>query len=215
MSVVHDAPVTLAVIPDEEPADLAACVTGVSGVTVVQHGVDHQNRRQGQAAGEFAHDWSRLRVATQLRQGWRRLSVLPGAYRAYVPPWNDIHPSLAVALEDCGYAAWSAWDDRGAAGGPVRIDVHLDLLRWKQGVRFRGVARLREGLRAAMAERRRGGRWEAPIGLLTHHLDHDEPAWRFLDSFLAETRGDTAFEWRSLPDLAASAALRREAKAGT
>jgi hypothetical protein len=36
-----------------------------------------------------------------------------------------------------------------------------------------------------LAERRRAGLWDEPLGLLSHHLDHDEDAWRFLEVFLS------------------------------
>jgi hypothetical protein len=209
LSAARQAPLTLAVIPDSQPAALATCLAAHPQVTVVQHGVDHQNRREGRAAGEFAHEWNRLRVTTQLRAGWSRLELLPGAFRAYVPPWNDVHPELATALEDCGYAAWSAWGGCGAAAGPPRVDAHLDLLRWKKGVRFRGERRLYDALRDALAERRRAGRWDLPVGLLTHHLDHDEAAWAFLDAFLARTGRDPLFTWRSLPELSVQVVAMR------
>ena len=112
------------------------------------------------AAGEFPHDWSALRVATQLRAGWSRLQALPGASAIYVPPWNDVHPSLAGVLADCGFAGWSAWGDGPSGDGPPRLDAHLDLMRWKKGVRFRGEARFLRDFTAALAERRKSGRWD-------------------------------------------------------
>lgn len=46
------------------------------------------------------------------------------------------------------------------------------------------------------------GAWDAPVGLLTHHLDHDEPAWGFLERFIALTRDGRPFEWVGLRTLA-------------
>lgn len=196
-------PLTLAVIPDGDLPALAARLRGESLVTAVQHGVDHQNRRDGPAAGEFPHAWMRIRVATRMRAGWTKVATLPGAAQIFVPPWNDIHPELPAVLADCGYLGWSAWDETAPMAGVRRVDAHLDLLRWRGGARFRGEGRVLERLRELLAERRRSGLWSAPIGLLTHHLDHDEAAWRFLDRFLAwsATNGDVA--WRALPDLLA------------
>ena len=39
-------------------------------------------------------------------------------------------------------------------------------------------------LTALLQRRRRQGLWGEPIGLLTHHLVHDEETWRFLDELL-------------------------------
>jgi hypothetical protein len=203
LSLWHSVPLTLAVIPDEEPARLAWSLAACPLATVAQHGVDHTNRRDGQAAGEFPYEWRRLRVATQLRAGWTRLQALPGAQPVFVPPWNDIHPELPGALEDCGYLGWSAWADAGDRGPLPRIDAHLDLLRWKSGVRFRGEGRFLEAFRAALRARRRAGRWDAPIGLLTHHLDHDEAAWVFLADFLGWTSERPEIAWRGLGELLA------------
>lgn len=194
-------PLTLAVIPDGDLAALGARLSDATGVSVVQHGVDHQNRRVGREAGEFPHDWRRIRVATQVRAGWRRLSALPGATQIYVPPWNDVHPELPAVLEDCRYVGWSAWGQTVGETVPRRVDAHLDLMRWKGGERFRGEAKLLGELRHLLARRRRAGAWDAPIGLLTHHLVHDEAAWAFLRRFTGWTAARPDVVWRSLPHL--------------
>lgn len=196
------APLTLAVIPDGDMVALGARLIDAAGVSVVQHGVDHQNRRLGAVAGEFPPDWRRIRVATQVRAGWRRLAVLPAVERIFVPPWNDVHPELPVVLSDCGYEGWSAWGQVSDDGEPTpRIDAHLDLMRWKGGARFRGEAKFLGELRGLLTERRRTGQWLAPVGLLTHHLAHDEAAWAFLDRFTRWSEGHSDVVWRSLPEL--------------
>lgn len=197
----HGAPLTLAVIPDGDIPALAARLNGRTDVCVAQHGIDHQNRRTGPAAGEFPPEWRRIRVATQLRAGWSRLAVAPQASRIFVPPWNDIHPDLAVALADCGYAGWSAWGEAPVAGQAPRVDAHLDLMRWRGGARFRGERRFLGDFRKQLAARRKAGDWSAPIGLLTHHLVHDAPAWSFLERFLAWSVGAGALAWGALPEL--------------
>jgi hypothetical protein len=199
-------PLTLAVIPDGDMAGLAARLAGTAGVSIAQHGVDHRNRRQGAAAGEFPPEWRRIRLATQIRAGWRRMGALPAATPVFVPPWNDVHPELRAVLADCGYVAWSAWGeaqdgDGTGEGSPPRIDAHLDLMRWKGGARFRGEARFLGDLRGLLTARRRAGQWHAPVGLLTHHLAHDEAAWAFLARFADWSAARSDLVWRSLPEL--------------
>jgi hypothetical protein len=195
-------PLTLAVIPDGDMAGLAVRLAGTVGVSVVQHGVDHQNRRRGAVAGEFPPEWRRLRVATQVRAGWRRMAALPAALQVFVPPWNDVHAELPAVLADCDYLGWSAWGDGLVGdGSPPRIDAHLDLMRWKGGARFRGEAKFLGELRGLLAARRLAGRWDAPIGLLTHHLAHDEAAWAFLGRFVAWSGSRSDVAWNALPDL--------------
>jgi hypothetical protein len=201
LSAAEGTPLTLAVIPDGDLAALAVRLADATGVSVVQHGVDHENRRLGREAGEFPHDWRRIRVATQVRAGWKRLSALPGALQMYVPPWNDVHPELPAVMEDCSYIGWSAWGQTVGEAVPRRVDAHLDLMRWKGGERFRGEARFLADLRRLLVLRRRTQSWGAPIGLLTHHLVHDEPAWNFLRRFTAWSAARPDVVWRSLPQL--------------
>jgi hypothetical protein len=211
-SAAHGAPLTLAVIPDGDLTALAQRLAGQDLVSVVQHGVDHENRREGPQAGEFPHHWLRLRVSTQVRAGWVRLQALPGVHKIYVPPWNDVHPQLAGALADSGYLGWSAAPETEPPPLPPRVDIHLDLLRWRGGARFRGEAKVLEALREQLAERRKAQRWDDPIGILTHHLVMDEPAWAFLDSFLAWTMGRRALTWAALPTLLPSVAAPSEVR---
>jgi hypothetical protein len=197
------APLTLAVIPASALAGLSQRLAGTRDVTTAQHGADHVNRRVGPAAGEFPPEWSGGEVRAAILAGWMRMRRLPGALKVFVPPWNDIHPQLPAVLAAEGYAAWSAHGALGAdmAGAVARIDVHLDLLRWRGGARFRGRRRFLGELAAQLRRRRRAGRWGAPIGLLTHHLAHDERAWAFLAEFLPWAAREPALAWRGLEDL--------------
>ncbi|MFC3070925.1 polysaccharide deacetylase family protein [Phenylobacterium soli] len=199
LSDAHRTPLTLAVIPDGRLRELAALLGGRPWVSVVQHGVDHLNRRDGAAAGEFPHEWSEAQLAERLNIGWRQVERLPGALRMFTPPWNDVHPALPQALLACGYTGLSAWGEIAEAG--PRIDAHIDLMRWKKGARFRGRRRMWSALRVALRARRRAGLWDAPIGLLSHHLDHDEDAWAFLEALLAWAEGRPELKWKALADL--------------
>lgn len=194
------APLTLAMVPVGDKAALAATLVRTPQVTVIQHGIDHQNRRSGPAAGEFPHDWAQGEVEAALLQGWRMIQGLPRARAVFAPPWNDVHPHLEAALAARGYAGWSANGALGSEGLP-RIDAHLDLLRWRGGARFRGQGRFLKALTAELARRRRAQAWTAPIGLLTHHLAHDEAAWRFLEHFLAWSMTQPELAWTALADL--------------
>jgi hypothetical protein len=133
-----------------------------------------------------------------------------------VPPWNDAHPLLERALASCGYAGWSvngemASGERRPGDGLPRVDVHLDLMRWRGGARFRGKGRFLKAFRMELRRRRRAGLWDAPIGLLTHHLAHDEASWAFLESFLRRTARRAEFTWVALPALIRAAGEGRAA----
>ncbi len=200
MAASTGAPLTLAVIPDGDRSGLAPLLA--EGVTVAQHGVDHRNRREEGGSGEFAPDTDLDTITAALARGWSRLAGLPGALKLFVPPWNAIHPALPQALADAGYVGWSAWAQARPGGSPLRIDCHLDLMRWGGGARFRGKGAFLGRFTRLLAERRRGEAWDDPIGVLSHHLDHDEAAWAFLAGLLV--RRD--LDWRGLPELLADAA---------
>jgi hypothetical protein len=209
-------PLTLAVVPAGDMSSLGARLAHTTLVCVTQHGVDHQNRRSGPAAGEFPHDWTQGELEIALRRGWSLVQGLPRAEAIYVPPWNDAHPLLQASLAACGYAGWSVNGEMAAGGAEPglrlpRVDVHLDLMRWRGGARFRGRGRFLKGFAAELRRRRKAGLWDAPIGLLTHHLAHDEASWVFLERFLRWTAGRREFAWVALPALIGEAGEGRAA----
>jgi hypothetical protein len=195
--VADGLPVSIAVIPYGVSPTLADWLTDNPAVTIAQHGVDHVNRRM--PAEGSAADYSSAVAPVPLARG-----ILAGRHaleRAgldpvfFTPPWNRVEPVLLEALAIAGYFVISGWNGEGAdKPGFQRLDTHIDLLRWKGGARFRGAARLYEDLRRQLAERRGGGDFARPIGLLTHHLDHDEASWKFLENFLELLRPVADFQ---------------------
>lgn len=200
-ALAFDAPLTLAVIPDGDRAPLGERLSTLRRVRVVQHGVDHIDRSAGGGAFEFPPERTAGEIAAALRTGWSRLTALPGATKLFTPPWNAVHPRLAEALAAEGYVGWSAWAEMTPAAAPPRVDTHLDPLRWSPSPRFRGAGRLASQLRRQLARRRRAGAWDAPIGVLTHHLDHDEAAWRWLAGLMRRVRDHRALAWVDLGEL--------------
>jgi hypothetical protein len=171
--------VTLAVVPVGAMSGLHARLEGVPLASVVQHGVDHHNRRTGPAAGEF-----------------------------------DIHPHLEAALTAANYRGWSASGELAPNDGLPRLDVHLDLMRWRGGSRFRGRGKFLRDFAKELRRRRKAELWTAPIGLLTHHQAHDTAAWNFLREFLTWSRAEPNLTWVSLPELVTEARTRRTARGG-
>jgi hypothetical protein len=203
-------PLALAVIPDGDLAGLAAHLTRHPNVTVGQHGVDHLNRRpEGQPAGEYALDADPDHMAVTIQAGWRALTDHGLKPAFYTPPWNRLDAPLPGVLIDLGFTALSAWPgEAGEHQGLVRRDAEIDLLRWKGGPRFRGTGRLLGQLRAAL-ERRRVFGSDEPVGLLTHHLVHDEASWRFLAWFIPYARD--RFDWPPAAPVATADITARQA----
>jgi len=191
LRVANGLPIALAVIPEGVSLTLAARLDGVPGVTIGQHGIDHVNRRmpaEGPAA-DYASAIDASPLARGVMAGRLTLEQYGLEPVFFTPPWNRIEPVLLDALRIAGYFDVSGWNGEGATlPGLRRLDTHIDLLRWKGGARFRGAGRVYDDLRAHLAERRQAGDFLRPIGLLTHHLDHDEASWRFLEDFLRMVR---------------------------
>lgn len=182
----HDAPITIAAVPDGDLQALAAACRAVEADLAI-HGFRHENRAPaGQPSGEV-NDQDRLDdVMSELGTAlavFRRAGVTPSLF---VPPWNNAHPTLRKALGLQGLGL-SCYGEMRAEGPPAQLDAHLDVMRWKPRPRFRGAVRFLLRARRLLAERRQRNLWSEPLGLLTHHLDHDPPTWRFLEAFLATT----------------------------
>jgi len=178
------APITVAAVPDGEILALAEACRSIAGVELAIHGFRHENRAPaGQPSGEVNDRDSLSDVVQDVGLAldvFRRAGVRASLF---VPPWNNAHPTLKAALALQGLALSGYGAFRGAED-PSRLDAHLDIMRWKPRPRFRGAARFLFRTRRQLIERRIKGLWDEPVGLLTHHLDHDAAAWRFLEALL-------------------------------
>jgi hypothetical protein len=188
LSLRFEAPITLAAVPDGDIAALSKACRAVPGAELAVHGFRHENRAPpGWPTGEV-NDLDRLAdVMSELSTAievFRRARVTP---RLFVPPWNNAHPTLKQALGLRGLSL-SCYGDMRDQAEPDRLDAHLDVMRWKPEPRFRGAVRFLLRTRRLLAERRSKRAWDEPLGLLTHHLDHDAEAWRFLEAFLPVAR---------------------------
>jgi len=196
LEVAQDTPLSLGVIPQGVSPTLAARLARAPTVTIAQHGVDHLNRRQP-AEGPAADYTSAVApgpLARRILAGRDALDQAGLDPVFFTPPWNRVEPILIEALAIAGYFALSGWNGEGPTTlGFQRLDAHIDLLRWKGGARFRGAGRIYEDLRRHLAERRRAGAFDRPVGLLTHHLDHDDETWSFLEGFLGSLKPEVEF----------------------
>lgn len=182
----HGAPLTLAAIAGPGLTPLTRRVGAEPRVELAVHGFRHVNRQPpGQGFGEIVDGDDLGWIRAQLRATIARFHRAGVAPTLFVPPWNNLEPRLLEVLPGSSLIAVSAFgQNRNVRDRIARLDAHLDVLRWKNGGQFRGTWRLLSRMRRLMAERRKAGRWDEPIGLLTHHLDHDKASWRFLGQFL-------------------------------
>jgi len=172
----HDCPLLLAVIPEPAASSLAALLEDHPIVTPAVHGFRHENHAPfGERARELGSRPVPL-VLAELRQGRKKLRSMFGERLSpiLVPPWNRIDTDVAARAEEAGFTAISAhgWDE--VEDATPRVNTHVDIMHWSGG----RVGRSHEWVFGQLADnlaiaRQKGG---LPVGLLTHHLSHDEQA---------------------------------------
>lgn len=176
----------VASIPSGASAGLAARLRPIPGLSVAVHGISHRNNapadRKKQELGEFGDEDEIIRDLEQglVRMRSRRLfgdQCLP----VLVPPWNRISQTIAERLPEAGYRGLSCYGDESRSPwvkGLRIANTQVDPIFWRGGGGLLPPEQLLEALSDTI--RRRSGQ---PIGLLTHHLVHDEAIWSFLEGF--------------------------------
>lgn len=183
----HSTPLLLACIPDPAETSLGSAVKNQPLATAAVHGFRHVNHSpKGEKTCELGRSRPIGEVIAELRQGREKLlGLFAGQLSAIlVPPWNRIHDEVAVQVGEAGFAAISChgFDDRAERLGIPFLNVQVDIFHWSGGRVGRDLEwTLRELAIAFGRGRQRGG---APVGLLAHHLVHDETAWATLDAAL-------------------------------
>jgi hypothetical protein len=185
----HRLPLALAVVPEGATAALAERLGRASTeITVLQHGIAHENRAEpGAKKQELMAGGDLETLCRRLSEGCQHLEKLFGSsfLPVLVPPWNRIDAQITAELPALGYIGLSAfgWLQRTTEAGKLtRLDCYLDIFDWKPERRFRGGEALLADLTAQLAARRGDScPTETPLGIMTHHLVHDRRCWRFLD----------------------------------
>ncbi len=197
----------LAVIPAKASPVLAERLSTASA-DIAQHGYAHANRApRGQKPCEFPDSLDGAEAWRLLRDGHRRMDALFGRswLPIFVPPWNRFADKHVPLLRECRFAVYSGSVPLPAAPPGLRnLHSPVDIMQWRPERRFAGteacVARLVREIAA-----RREGSWprEDPIGLVTHHLVHDEGAWDFLEVFCESLAQMPASSWKGAAQLIA------------
>jgi hypothetical protein len=135
-------------------------------------------------------------VAAHIAAGRERIAMTGHVPAFFTPPFNRVDPVLEPALTANGFAAFSAWGTLGPRRPPLgRLDTHIEVLKWTPHADFLGEGAFLGQLLQALRFRREAAAFDEPVGLLTHHLNHDEAAWSFLQRFVAFSRA--SFDWRA------------------
>jgi len=194
LATTHDVPLMLAVIPVGDLRPLCGLLADLPLVTVAQHGVTHINvSAPDEPNDEFQVGTDIKTMAEAIASTNKRLSNFSAAVPVYVPPWNRVNENLSDAVKLAGLQCLSAHRKQSSQNNLVKsLNVDLDLLTWKTEPHFRGTLRVLWRFLVLLRKRRILKAWHEPVGLLTHHLAHDEEAWNFLGEFLGFTQGTSA-----------------------
>lgn len=193
------APVLVAAIPAGAEASLAAALADSPLATGAVHGWAHQSHSPpGEKPSELGTHRAIDIVLDELRAGRRRLlDLFEGRLSdLLVPPWNRIDAAVEVRVGEAGFSGVSA---HGWRDGPVAsVNVHIDNIHWSNGRVGREAEWIRTELARNLGEARRRG-WRA-VGVLTHHLSHDEKAWAGIETILADLGPERA-DWVAADEL--------------
>lgn len=200
LALHHDTgiPLALAVIPARAEPALAECLSHSVGIVALQHGYTHENHAGLTAKkSEFPASRPLAQRRADLEAGRERLRALFGLHLlpVLVPPWNRAGEDLVPVLPSLGYRALSgfkSYSERQVVEGLIRLNTQVDPIDWHGGNAAAGAARALQAACDALRAMRLGTLPMQPLGLLTHHLRHDETAWGFTAGFLAATRHPAA-----------------------
>ena len=192
----HGMGIALAVIPARAVPALAERIAHEQDVVAWQHGWAHMNHAPiGQPKAEIGPHRPAAFILGELARGWLALDRVfgSGAWTpVLVPPHNRIGATLAAALTQAGYRGLSAGLGPRPLAATQIVNAHVDIMNWTTR-RFAGEAAALGDLVAALAAHRNGPADPSePIGFLTHHLAHDDAAWRFTDAALGRLKAHPA-----------------------
>ena len=187
----HSVPLTLALIPAFTGDALQQRLASAKQMAVAVHGWSHKNHApEGEKKQELGPYRTQPQVLAELTRGFNHLS---GLYETQflpmlVPPWNRISDALVPELSAIGFRALSTFGDQAHASIAM-INTHVDIIDWKGS---RGGRTTHDLVIEIIAHLHTS---HDAIGVLTHHLVHDDRAWEFLEQLFSATSQHPAVRW--------------------
>ncbi len=212
LSARWDAPLTIAAIPAHATTSLAEILDELPLISVAVHGWDHVNHAPAsEKKQELGLHRGEAIVLARLAEGLERITTLFGdrAVPLLVPPWNRIAQPLLGHLTSLGYEALSVFGPE-REDTPVRlVNTHVDVIDWKG---TRGGRPMDILYAEAAARLNAGTAGDTSLGILTHHLVHDDATWDFLDDFFELTAKHPACRWVPVRELMSAAEPTRASR---
>ena len=179
--------ILLAVIPAYANEDLAAYVEQCLNLKPCIHGWSHTNHAPtSEKKCELGAHRDLNAVLADIVRGYQRLDELFGKVLlpVLVPPWNRMRDDLADRLCEVGIDAFSTYAHQRSVP-EIQVNTHVDVMDWKApgGATGKSPDTVQFELASALSVSRANGFY--PIGMLSHHLVHDETAWATLSAIVA------------------------------
>ncbi|RUM98943.1 polysaccharide deacetylase [Pseudaminobacter arsenicus] len=199
-------PTVLAVIPACTDEALADRLITEPHISVAVHGWSHENHAPAdEKKQELGPHRLRQIILTELATALARMQQLHGQrlIPMLVPPWNRIDSGLLPDLGALGFETLSVYGP--ATPSPIRmLNSTIDLMDWHGTSGCHDHSLLVHGIVVQLQQAFEDG--GDGVGLLTHHLVHDERAWTFLERLFETTLRHAACKWRSAGDIMAGSA---------
>lgn len=174
-------PVLIATIPAFSDVHLADYINSNSLLSAAVHGYAHKDHSiLGQKKTEITvnlPDRDIDAVLNELTHSRQNIETLYGqtASKILVPPWNRIDDTVASRLSDMGFELVSTFSENFVKTGLLQLNCQLDLMHWKPVRIGKNLDEIFDELLVRLQQARLDN--YAPIGILSHHLVHDENAW--------------------------------------
>jgi hypothetical protein len=197
-------PIALSIIPASTGEALAGILKDEPHVEPIVHGWAHRSHApEGEKKQEFGLHRPMSEMHDELARALHRLRELYQSRLVpiFVPPWNRIAPQVAQGLGKLGYSAISAFGQSApeqTERSIPQINTHVDLIDFRGTRRCRDHGVLASSLAATLDHSLTHGRY--PIGVLSHHLDHDDAAFEFLEGLFAVSKSHRWLPARELVD---------------
>jgi len=129
-------------------------------------------------------------ICSELARGYAALAErhAPNFVPLLVPPWNRIEPVIVQALPELGFQGLSTFGAT-TSSSIAMVNTHVDVIDW------RGTRGGRNANELAIELAKIIESTQKTIGILTHHLVHDDAAWLFLQQLFSITSLHAGAQW--------------------
>jgi hypothetical protein len=189
LAAQHEVPIALAIVPATTGATLVERLRREPHVTPIVHGWAHVNHApENEKRQEFGLHRPLADIQADLVRALSKMKSLygPRLVPMFVPPWNRITTSVAESLVESGYEACSTFGHAPLNSSICEINTHVDIVDFRGGRRCRDHGLLAGSLASTLSHSLEGGRY--PVGILSHHLVHDDAAFEFLKALFSISR---------------------------